>query len=168
MADYRNSNIKSRGIRNNNPGNLIKTNINWQGETPGNDAHFETFINMVYGCRAMMLDLINDIKGGMNTPAKLITEYAPPNENNTAAYIDQVCKGLNMTANQVFTIDEKTIKKLVRIIATVENGPDNKYLTDTDINAAWALVKKKLNIKNAGLSATAIMVLLGLTYLILK
>ena len=88
--DFRGKTNLSRGIRNNNPGNLVKTSIQWKGKVKGSDSRFETFANIYYGVRAAGLDLIADIKKGKNTIRKLITEYAPPNENDTTAYINKV------------------------------------------------------------------------------
>jgi hypothetical protein len=163
-TDYRNSNIAnlSRGIRNNNPGNLVKTSIKWQGKVVGNDARFETFENMVYGTRAMMLDIINDVNEGTNTPRKLITEYAPPSENFTDAYITKVANALGIAKDGKIILSDTNLRKLTRIISEVENGPtQSKYLTDTDINSALELVKKKGLIKTAAISGGGLL-LIGL------
>ena len=170
-ADYRNSNITSlnRGFRNNNPGNLIKTAIAWQGKTTGTDTRFETFINMVYGTRAMMLDIINDIKKGKDTPRKLITEYAPPSENFTDAYITKVASGLGIAKDAKINLTDTNIKKLARLITEVENGPaQSKYLTDADLNEAFKLVKKKGLIKTATIGGGGLLLAILGIYLIMK
>jgi hypothetical protein len=70
-----------RGVRNNNPGNLVYTHIKWQGKVPkhqNKDRRFEMFIAPEYGVRAMIKDLKHDIEKGKNTvPAqgKLILLY---------------------------------------------------------------------------------------------
>lgn len=127
-----------RGIRNNNPGNLIKTTIPWQGKiTPSGDTRFEQFINIAYGLRAMIKDILNDI--GPNTSLEdLIYQYAPPSENNTIGYINYITNKTGIKANQVLTKDKATIKKLVFAMSEIENG--GSYLIDRDFNQAWALL----------------------------
>lgn len=110
---------KSRGIRNNNPGNLVKTKITWKGKVPhtqNTDDRFEQFISPEYGIRAMYIDIKGDIKKGQNTVKKLITAYAPKHENNTAAYIAVVSKAIGkgedtpLTTNDYFSLIKAIIK----------------------------------------------------------
>lgn len=86
--------LEPRGIRNHNPGNLVLTTIAWKGKVPNaqnTDKKFEQFTQPLWGIRAMFIDVRGDIeKDGLNTIRKLITEYAPKIENNTAAYIQSV------------------------------------------------------------------------------
>lgn len=129
-----------RGLRNNNPGNLIRTANAWQGKIPYNvskDAKFEQFTEIKFGIRAMMKDLINDINKGKNTVKKLIYEYAPPNENNTQAYINAVCKSIGVTQDQVITkVNNEFLKLLSRAIMKVELGTSHTLIKDTDIDDA--------------------------------
>lgn len=115
-----------RGIQNNNPGNLVITNINWQGKVPvsqNTDGKFEQFTSMAYGVRAMLKDLIDDIDNdGNNTIRKLITVYAPPRENDTEAYIKLVSSKTGIPENQPLTIDKNTLLKVGSAITGVENG----------------------------------------------
>lgn len=128
---------KVRGLRNNNPGNLIRTNIAWQGKIPftqNKDVKFEQFESLMFGLRAMIKDLINDINKGKNTVESLIKEYAPPTENNTAVYVKAVAKTLGVSATQKLTsINASFILKLVRAILKVELGTQNSEVTDSDI-----------------------------------
>lgn len=128
---------KVRGLRNNNPGNLIRTSISWQGKIPvaqNKDVKFEQFQNLMYGLRAMIKDLINDINKGKNTLSSLIKEYAPPSENNTTAYVNSVAKTLGIKADQKITsINASFILNLVRAILKVELGAQNVEVTDSDI-----------------------------------
>lgn len=135
MKSYLNTVGVSRGIRNNNPGNLIKTNIAWQGKiNPSKDANFEQFSSLFFGIRAMYKDVINDINKGKNTISKLITEYAPPHENNTNGYIEKVAKGVNMKPDELIkTVDTKFLLLLGRSIVNMENGKDGAKVTDTDL-----------------------------------
>lgn len=151
-TNYLNNQNVPRGIRNNNPGNLIRTSIAWNGKIPfaqSIDTHFEQFTEMKYGIRAMMLDLISDIKKGKTTVSLLINEYAPSIENNTNAYIATVEKILGFGVGQMLDLSETTIKNLCKAMITVENGGAfAKYVTEKDYNDALAILgvplKKKV------------------------
>jgi hypothetical protein len=136
-VSYLNNTNVSRGLRNNNPGNLVITGINWQGKIPvaqNTDKTFEQFTNLYYGIRAAALDIINDTKEHDYTLRQLITEYAPPFQNNTAAYINYVSSqtGLNPDAPVIFTSD--TLTAILRAVFEVENGPTSAALiTNADI-----------------------------------
>ncbi|OCB78819.1 hypothetical protein [Flavobacterium crassostreae] len=137
----------SRGIRNNNPGNLIFTNIAWQGKIPAQNntdfqRKFEQFTTIQYGIRAMLRDVITDIKKGKNTIRKLITEYAPPNENNTDLYVQTIAKKLVLNPDsQLKKIDAVFLFNIARAIIEHENGKQNaKLVTDSHIKEAIAML----------------------------
>lgn len=90
--------ITPRGIRNNNPLN-IRVGNDWKGERHNaKDKSFEEFTSMEFGIRAGFIILRKYITGyngltqKFNTIEKMISRWAPANENNTAAYISQVSK----------------------------------------------------------------------------
>jgi hypothetical protein len=116
--------IEPRGIKNNNPGNLVLTTIAWKGKVPNaqnTDGKFEQFTQPLWGLRAMFMDVRGDIeKDGMNTVRKLITEYAPKHENNTAAYIDFVSKKIGLGADT--KIMPTNYFGLLKAIIQMENG----------------------------------------------
>lgn len=139
-----------RGIRNNNPGNLTRTSISWQGEVANNtDGRFEQFTEFVWGVRAMIRDISGDIKkDGDNTIRKLITKYAPSNENNTAGYISSLSTRTGFGADQILDADDKAVMaRLVQQICIIENGNPqsrigkNEWISDSMFNAAWKLHK---------------------------
>lgn len=142
MASFLN-NHKVRGLRNNNPGNLIRTNIAWQGKIPfpqSRDTKFEQFTSLEYGIRAMFKDLINDINKGKNTITKLIHEYAPPHENNTKAYINSVSKSVGLMPDTVITsVDSNFLLSLGRAILKVELGQSHLDVSDS-------ILKKGINL----------------------
>lgn len=128
--DYRGTNYVL-GIRNNNPGNL-RPGDNWQGMV-GTNKNFIVFSDIVWGLRALATDLSNKYFKGLNTIEKIITVYAPPSENNTAAYISAVSHRLNMPGNQVITNWNKDLlAKFVRAIVEHECGPDDDALVTDD------------------------------------
>jgi hypothetical protein len=82
--------VNSRGMRNNNPGN-IRLGNDWKGEKPGSDGQFEAFTSVEYGIRAIY-KLIDSYKKNYKaiTIEAIISRYAPTSENATARYIQDV------------------------------------------------------------------------------
>jgi len=79
-----------RGIRTNNPGNMRWDGKSaWVGMT-GNAGNYLSFDTPHNGIRAMARDLKNKAARGVDTVREVITAWAPPFENNTAAYIASV------------------------------------------------------------------------------
>lgn len=78
----------TRGIRNNNPGNIRRSKSRWKGLSKNQtDSLFCVFDSMNYGLRAMMVLIAGYIKRGYDTPRKIINRYAPSFENNTDDYL---------------------------------------------------------------------------------
>ena len=118
-----------RGIRNNNPLNLRKGN-NWQGERPiQHDKAFEEFTSMEYGIRAGFIILrkymsgYNGLTRKFNTIEEIIRRWAPPTENATQKYIDQVAKesGISPSLKLSFR-DKKSMCAIVSAMIHVECG----------------------------------------------
>jgi hypothetical protein len=122
---------KVRGLRNSNPGNLRLTSIQWEGKVPNEentDGEFEQFYNAEDGIRAMARNLLTYYGRGLDTIEKIISTYAPDNENNTGAYIRSVEKFTGIDAKRVYPVDQ--IRSLVKAIITHENGL-NPYRDET-------------------------------------
>ena len=131
----------TRGIRNNNPGNMdcLLNNQMWDGQT-GNDGRFATFVDMPHGIRAWFKNLHTQIVGhGYNTVTKLISTYAPPTENNTANYINAVASGLGVNPDDIITFDKDTAITILHACFRQENGLDADLVTDADIEKGWQL-----------------------------
>ncbi len=118
----------TRGIRNNNPGNIEHNPRNrWQGldNPPVEGAgRFARFKEPVYGIRAIARLIVSYYnKNNCNTVRKIIERWAPQEENNTAAYINHVCKITDFLPDQEmdFTTYEHC-KPLVVAIIIHENG----------------------------------------------
>lgn len=133
-------NCKSRGVRNNNPGNIRISSNNWDGKIPkdqNTDGSFEQFVTWVHGLRAMTKLIINYIKGGHDTIAKIINRYAPPIENPTNDYINFVVKETGILANQAIDPSDKTvIRKIIKAMVRMEQGCSG-LVTDSEFNKAW-------------------------------
>ena len=117
-----------RGIRNNNPGNIRVSAINWQGEVPGTDKEFETFATPEDGLRALETNLsaYRD-KHGLKTVRGLINRWAPPTENNTSAYVNTVAQALGVNPDdEIDTTNPQVMQTLRDAIVQHENG-QNPY-----------------------------------------
>lgn len=118
-----------RGIRNNNPGNLRRSKIKWQGKVAElTDPEFEQFVSPEMGIRAIARDLLTGYKRGSDTVTEIISEYAPPTENNTKTYINAVCLALNAAPDTVIDVDRcRVMLPLVKAIIRIENGDPKKF-----------------------------------------
>lgn len=115
----------TRGLRNNNPGNIVKgAGKPFQGEVvPSTDSRFRQFATMEHGYRAILKLLVNYVKGGHDTIHKIINRWAPSNENNTANYISIVEAVTEINRNQVILpTDAKSLTAIAAAISFVENG----------------------------------------------
>ncbi len=120
--------MTSRGIRNNNPGNIRKGE-KWQGlaETQ-NDSSFLVFKSPEWGIRALCRILRNyQKKYGLSDIRSIINRYAPPAENDTDGYIYSVCLALGVKDyTPVNLLDDNILLKLLKAIIRHENG-DQPY-----------------------------------------
>jgi hypothetical protein len=113
-----------RGVRNNNPGNIVRSAWVWDGEVAGNDPRFATFDTPEAGIRALAKNLIayND-KHGLNTVEGIINRWAPPGENKTSSYVQAVAKELGVKPGDVLNVrDPETLIRLTSAIIRHENG----------------------------------------------
>jgi len=127
-----------RGVRNNNPGNVMKGGDNWQGEVQGNDPRYVTFATPEAGIRAMGKTLITyQEKHGLNTVESIISRWAPATENDTAAYAATVAKAMGVATTAPLNLrDADTLGKMTRAMIRVENG--KQPYTDEQIAAGLA------------------------------
>lgn len=126
---------QSRGIRNNNPGNIDKGQ-KWQGLAPDQtDSRFATFDSPESGIRAMAVLIKNyQKKYKINTVKGIITRWAPANENDTNAYIREVCKNSGFGPDQPLNLlDSSVLFPIIKAIIHHENGT-NPYTDDVILN----------------------------------
>ncbi|HDU8431998.1 TPA: structural protein, partial [Morganella morganii] len=118
----------ARGERNNNPGNIDYNPANkWQGQLPHDpkiESRFCRFQSPEYGIRAIYKLLQTyQTKYGLNSVKAIINKYAPPNENNTAGYINRAAADIGIDINDhLNTKDKKTGIALATAIVGVELG----------------------------------------------
>lgn len=112
----------TRGVRNNNPGN-IRIGVPWDGrKLPNTDGSFDQFVTPVYGIRALMkLLMAYQDYHGLNTVRGIINRWAPDNENDTSAYQLSVCESTGFSIDQCIDMhDEETLIKMADAIIHVE------------------------------------------------
>ena len=131
-----------RGVTNGNPGNIRKSSIEWNGQDDkGVDPAFVTFRAPVFGIRALAKILLNyQAKYNLNTVREIILRWAPPNENNTDAYVKAVCDGCNVGPDDPIDLKDSPALLLLMIEAIIEheNGeqPYSVQLINQAINLA--------------------------------
>lgn len=128
-----------RGVQNNNPLNIRISAEPWQGKLPleqNTDSlrskigrnEFEQYIDAPHGLRAGVKILLTYKAQGTNTLAKIISKWAPKNENNTEAYLANVLhymrdKGFTDSQDAVIDVDQyATSAVLLPAMVMQENG----------------------------------------------
>ncbi|MEN4919452.1 LPD38 domain-containing protein [Achromobacter spanius] len=112
-----------RGIRNNNPGNIQK-GVGFAGEVEGNDPRFAIFATPEDGIRATARNLLTyQRQHGLDTVQDIVNRWAPPSENDTGAYVQQVARALGVDAGERLDLsDPSTLARLTTAIIRHENG----------------------------------------------
>lgn len=120
-----------RGQRNNNPGN-IRVGEHWQGllnpeeMTPEQVAEKEfcVFRSPNWGFRAMGVIFLNYAKlHGISTIRGAISRWAPPNENDTEAYVKAVAARLGCGPDERFSLtNRQNLTGLLKAVSIHECG----------------------------------------------
>ena len=120
-------NFGSRGMRNNNPGNIrLSGGTRWLGEVrPSRDRVFCSFETLGWGYRAMFQLLFNYVRRyGLDTVRGMIMRWAPPSENDTESYVRFVCDRAEIGPDdRVDPLDRAVMTAIVGAMAQMENGP---------------------------------------------
>jgi hypothetical protein len=110
-----------RGIRNNNPGNIRYGDFARSAGAVGADSGgFAVFSDMQTGVEATAKLLRSYTARGFNTIRKIVSRWAPANENDTQAYIAAVAKQLGVSADTVLSGDQ--LQGVAGSIFQHENG----------------------------------------------
>lgn len=112
-----------QGIRTNNPGNLRRTLIAWEGLS-GSYKGFCTFNSPSNGIRALAIDLwFSNRMHSRDTLRKIISVYAPYSENKTDSYEADVSADMQYDLDRPIDLrDFGHAFALVRAIIKHENG----------------------------------------------
>ncbi len=128
-------------VRNNNPGNLMDQGIDWDGLMGCDERGRCIFATAAKGFRALALDLHTKwSEDGLKTISAILTKFAPPVTNDTAAYIRCVCDMTGIAADAPLNLDAGSqLGPLVRAIAVHEAGGWFFSITDLSLGVHDAL-----------------------------
>ena len=118
--------IATRGERNNNPGNIDRSTIRWEGMSAdqSSDDRFIVFQTPQFGIRALAKILLNyqDVHH-LDTIRQIIDRWAPPSENDSGAYVTDVAADVGVGPDDKIDLNDAAIlTKLVTAIIRHENG----------------------------------------------
>lgn len=131
-----------RAVRNANPGNVVAGD-HWQGLLPraqmtpeqAEEGRFAVFSSPKWGFRALAIILLNYVRvHHLSTIRQFISRWAPPNENDTDAYITAVSKavGIGPDTPADFTKPD-LLAKLAEAMSIHECG--GWMFSESDLNA---------------------------------
>ena len=131
--------MTARGLRNHNPLN-IRRGDPWLGLTREQpDPDFCSFESPTYGIRAAAKLLLNyQEKFGCATVRMIVYRWAPPSENDTAAYVASVAKAVGVAPDQALMLRHaQNLCAVIRAMCVHENG--SCPYTDAEIYAGMKL-----------------------------
>ena len=117
--------MATRGVRNNNPLNIVRSKSDWEGKVPfseSTDKTFEQFISMPYGWRATCKQISKYINAyNINTVSGIINRWASgENKSTMDSYINTVTKRTGFQKTQAITSDAEMFT-LVAAMSYVES-----------------------------------------------
>lgn len=136
-----------RGIRNNNPGNLQQSDVQWEGKTASTDPRYESFATPEAGIRALALNAQHLQANGAQTVTDLISKWAPASENGqakTQAYIGAVAQAMGVSpTDNVNLQDPATLTAFTNAVIAHENGanPYRPEQVQAGVSAALGTAK---------------------------
>lgn len=121
--------------KHNNPLNIkFSPSNDWLGQDVSRSGTFVHFVDKRHGYRAAFKLLNTYAKNGFNTIRKIVTRWAPPQDNNdTPHYINFVASTTGIPQDQIIGPDD--FKKIIAAMARMESG-DNDPVS---LNAGYAL-----------------------------
>ena len=131
----------SRGIRNNNPGNLNFAGQKGATLESGPNARFASFPTMLEGVAALDRQVMLYLKRGKNTIDQIIDIYAPSSDgNNTSSYKSYLSQYTGLGVKEkIDGSNFEVMKKLIQGIINHENGAAAKAVSVEDVIRALAM-----------------------------
>lgn len=133
-----------RGIRNSNPLNIKRSNVNWAGKSALQpDAVFETFDDAHHGIRAGARNLLTYYRRDkLSTVQEIIAKWAPASDDNdTAGYITFVAEKMGVRPDAELNLeDAEVLGALVTAMMGMEIGaiPYSLATIKTAVAAAYS------------------------------
>jgi len=141
-----------RGIRNNNPGNILRSRTAWQGEkpfAPGDDVEMEVFLTPPAGIRAIVKVLRTyQSEHKLKTVEAMISRWCPPFhtfpdgrkvKQDTAAYVRRVAAEIGVDpAARISITSPEILRPMLKAIIKQENANQQPY-SDAVLDEAMRL-----------------------------
>lgn len=135
-----------RGIKNNNPLNIRRSKDQWKGMAEvQSDRAFVQFKSLEWGWRAAFYMLTRTYyhKYRLYTIRTIIRRWAPPNENNSKAYVDNVSRLTGIGPDEPIGIPSEQPARWMMVgvaMAIQENGTES--LDYFAMLRGWALCRQ--------------------------
>ncbi|ENG5591955.1 lytic transglycosylase domain-containing protein [Escherichia coli] len=131
----------SRGIRNNNPGNLNFAGQKGATLESGPNARFASFSTMLEGIAALDRQVMLYLKRGKNTIDQIIDIYAPSSDgNNTSSYKSYLAQYTGLGVKEkIDGSNFEIMRKLIQGIINHENGDAARAVSGDDVMRALAM-----------------------------
>ncbi|HBB2303763.1 TPA: lytic transglycosylase domain-containing protein [Escherichia coli] len=131
----------SRGIRNNNPGNLNFAGQKGATLESGPNARFASFPTMLEGIAALDRQVMLYLKRGKNTIDQIIDIYAPSSDgNNTSSYKNYLSQYTGLGVKEkIDGSNFEIMRKLIQGIINHENGDAARAVSGDDVMRALAM-----------------------------
>ena len=147
----------SRGMRNMNPGNLDFRHQEGAELEQHATPRFAKFKTMEDGVSAFARQMQLYASRGQDTVRSIISKYAPPNENNTVAYMNGLAKSLGVGVDQHMaqggSFDDEKLRGLMAGVSKIENSKGKLSLDQ--INAGIRLYRQRSAGRTAGSQSTS-------------
>ena len=129
----------SRGLDNNNPGNIRLSRVKYKGECAvSSDTEFRQFESIEWGYRAIFMLLYTyHRRHGCRTLRQMIDRYAPPTENPTSAYLRFVAERAGVDPDYV--IDVTSGRLMVEIVCAISQFENGVPADREAVEAGWRL-----------------------------
>ena len=135
-----------RGIRNNNPLNIRRSKDQWKGMAEiQNDSAFVQFKSLKWGWRAAFYLLTRTYyhKYRLYTIRSIVNKWAPPSENNSKAYVENVSRLTGIDPDEALGIPSEKPQRWIALgvaMAIQENGFES--LDFFAILTGWGLCRE--------------------------
>lgn len=113
--------ISGPSVAYHNPGNLVKSNSVWMGETE-RQGRFAGFESAHYGLRALCIVILRyEQRHHVDTLEKFVHRFAPCSENNCRKYINFLSRELGIGRRQKISLSA-VLPSLVKAVIKYEQG----------------------------------------------
>lgn len=123
-------NSDSRGIRNNNPFNIIRSKSNWIGlVSSSSEKKFCVFSDMDLGLRAGIILLKNYVLlKGLTTVSDILSRFAPPAENGIVVFRNYVEYVTKVVGSESIDLRDESFYRLCRAVVWFESYYNLRFI----------------------------------------